>query len=44
MVSHQKIRILNGKSLMELIWNIPTGDMDIQECIQAFQFLLITMV
>lgn len=44
MVTHLKIRISNGKDLMELIWNIQTGDMDIQECIQVFQFLFITTV
>ena len=44
MVMHLKIRISNGKDLTELIWNIQTGDMDIQECIQAFQFLFITTV
>ena len=41
---HLKILISNGKDSTELIWNIQTGDMDIQECIQAFQFLLITTV
>ena len=41
---HLKIPISNGKDSTELIWNIQTGDMDIQECIQAFQFLLITTV
>ena len=44
MVMHLKILISNGKDSTELIWNIQTGDMDIQECIQAFQFLLITTV
>lgn len=44
MVMHPKIRPFNGKNSMELIWNIRTGDMDIQECIQAFQFLFITTV
>ena len=44
MVMHLKIPISNGKDLTELIWNIQTGDMDIQECIQAFQFLFITTV
>ena len=36
---HLKNRISNGKNSMELISNIRIGGMDIQECIQAFQFL-----
>ena len=41
---HLKIRVFNGKNSMELISNIRTGGMDIQECTQAFQFLFITTV